>query len=116
MQSLSNQLASVYEASLEPFSPYVQRLINQYPNEYDTYRLDEVVVAAIDPLVRRLARTWKPLEDPVGFLEVFREWRRALKINVNPEPTIQVDVYGNRTIQAAPSLYVFPSPCGLKPC
>lgn len=47
----ANELASVYEASLEPFSPHFDKLLGEYPKEFDRYRLDEVVVAAIAPTV-----------------------------------------------------------------
>lgn len=67
--------------SLEPFSPYFQRLINEYAAEYEKYHLDEIVVAAIVPIVRRMVSTWNPLEDPAFFLATFRNWRRALKTN-----------------------------------
>jgi tuftelin-interacting protein 11 len=44
-------LASVYELSLDPFSPHFSQLLTQFPTEFDRYRLDEIVVAAIAPLV-----------------------------------------------------------------
>jgi tuftelin-interacting protein 11 len=49
--NLSKELSSAYEADLESFTPHFFKLFNQYPNEYDRYRLDEIVVAAIAPLV-----------------------------------------------------------------
>ncbi|KAG2011763.1 Sip1/TFIP11 interacting protein [Coprinopsis cinerea AmutBmut pab1-1] len=99
MQVLSKELSSLYEVSLEPFSPLVRRLVDQYSKEYDTYRLDEVVVAAIAPLLRRLVSTWNPLEDPATFLTVFKDWRRALKINTgNSVTSTVVDVYGAKTV------------------
>lgn len=47
----SKELAAAYEVSLDPFSPLVYRLLSEYSNEYDKYRLDEIVVAAIAPSV-----------------------------------------------------------------
>ena len=47
----AKELASVYEASLDPFSPYFEKLLSQFPQEFDKYRLDEIVVAAIAPTV-----------------------------------------------------------------
>ncbi len=55
IQALSRQQAAVYEASLEPFSPHFDKLLSQFPSEFDKYRLDEVVVAAIVPIVRAIA-------------------------------------------------------------
>ena len=43
---------SDYEPSLETFSTIVEKLISEFSKEYDHYRLDEVVVAAIVPTVR----------------------------------------------------------------
>ena len=51
IQILSRQQASDYEASLEPFSPYFHKLLSQFPSEFDRYRLDEIVVGAIVPIV-----------------------------------------------------------------
>jgi hypothetical protein len=48
----SKDLASAREVSLEPFSPYFSKLLDQYSREFDKYRLDEIVVAAIAPVVR----------------------------------------------------------------
>jgi tuftelin-interacting protein 11 len=47
----AKDLASVYEVSLDPFSPHFSKLLVQFPSEFDRYRLDEIVVAAIAPLV-----------------------------------------------------------------
>lgn len=47
----AKQAASTYEATLEPFSPNFDKLVGLYPNEFDRYRLDEIVIAAIAPVV-----------------------------------------------------------------
>jgi len=100
----TKELSSVYEVSLEPFSPHFQKLISEYSYEYDKYGLDEIVVAAIAPIVRRMVANWNPLEQPSLFLSTFRSWQRALKINdAEIPPQTQVDVYGTRTI-AAPAI------------
>ncbi|KAF8817454.1 Sip1/TFIP11 interacting protein [Phlegmacium glaucopus] len=101
---IAKELTSVYEVSLEPFSPHFQKLISEYSYEYDKYRLDEIVVAAIAPIVRRMVANWNPLEQPSLFLLTFQSWRRALKINDAEIPSqTQVDVYGARNI-AAPTI------------
>ena len=98
---IAKELASVYEVSLEPFSPHFQKLISEYSYEYDKYHLDKIVVAAIAPIVRRLVANWNPLEHPSSFLSTFRSWQRALKINDVEIPSqTQVDVYGTQTIVA----------------
>ncbi|TFK29732.1 TFP11-domain-containing protein [Coprinopsis marcescibilis] len=95
---LSKELASMYEISLDPFSPLVHRLVTQFPNEFDKYQLDEVVVAAVAPLLRRLVASWEPLDNPAAFLTTFREWKPALKVNSdNATTSTQVDIYGAKT-------------------
>ena len=47
----SKELASVYEASLDSFSPLFYKLTIEFPAELDKYRLDEIAVASIAPTV-----------------------------------------------------------------
>lgn len=105
ISTTAKDLASVYEVSLEPFSPLFYLLVDQYPREFEKYRLDEIVVAAIAPLVRRMVANWNPLEDPTAFVSTFRTWRRALRVNTQEEkpPSTQVDVYGSQTIRVTPA-------------
>ncbi|KAL1941290.1 hypothetical protein VTO73DRAFT_7502 [Trametes versicolor] len=95
----ARETASLYEASLEPFTTGFDKLLGQFAREFDRYRLDEVVVAAIAPVVRRMLTSWQPLEDPTAFTANFRTWRRALKM-ASPEekPVTQVQVYGSSTV------------------
>lgn len=95
----AKELASVYEVSLEPFSPLFYKLVDEFPREFEKYRLDEIVVAAIAPLVRRMVAAWTPLSDPAAFLSTFRNWRRALGVNSKEETPAQtqLDVYGSKT-------------------
>ena len=95
--------------SLESFSSSIQKLINDYATEYDRYRLDEVVVAAIAPVMRRMVLKWDPLEEPALFLPTFRSWKRALKINEEEPPDTQIDMYGSKTTFTHPvQVYVHP--------
>ena len=50
----AKEMASMYEVSLDPFSPLFSKLLAEFPNEFDRYRLDEIVVAAITPSVSTL--------------------------------------------------------------
>ncbi|KAF9054490.1 GC-rich sequence DNA-binding factor-like protein-domain-containing protein [Panaeolus papilionaceus] len=99
--STAKQLNSSYELSLEPFSPYLQKLIVDYSPEYEKYGLDEIVVAAITPIVRRMVANWDPLEKPDLLLPTFRSWRTALRLS-HPETTnmTQLDVYGAIIVKA----------------
>lgn len=103
INNVAKDIASAYEVSLEPFSSLFQKLIHEYPSEYDKYRLDEVVVAAMAPAMRRMTGNWDPLQDPLRFLSTFRSWRRALKINDEPPPPkTEIDIYGTQTIASRP--------------
>ncbi|EGN92250.1 hypothetical protein SERLA73DRAFT_117569 [Serpula lacrymans var. lacrymans S7.3] len=97
INSQAKELASVYEASLDVFSPHFSKLLTQFALEFDQYKLDEIVVAAITPIVRRTIAQWNPLQDPFGLVSTFRSWKQALKVNVVDEtPKTQVDIYGAR--------------------
>ncbi|KAG6908973.1 hypothetical protein DXG01_002581 [Tephrocybe rancida] len=99
----AKELSSMYEVSLEPFSPLFYALVDQFSREFERYRLDEIVVAAIAPIVRRMVASWNPLEDPTAFVSTFRTWRRALRVNTEETPVeSQVDIYGTKSVQVAP--------------
>ncbi|KAI8996414.1 TFP11-domain-containing protein [Trametes punicea] len=105
INSQSREAASTFEASLEPFTASFDKLLGQYATEFDRYRLDEVVVAAIAPVVRRMLSSWRPLEDPTAFTANFRAWRRALKMAAPDERSEeQVQVYGSRTVISSPTV------------
>ncbi|KAI0675861.1 GC-rich sequence DNA-binding factor-like protein-domain-containing protein [Trametes maxima] len=94
--------ASTYEASLDPFASGFDKLLDQHAKEFDRYRLDEIVVAAIAPVIRRMLASWQPLQNPTAFISNFRSWRRALKMATSEErPPNQVQVYGSSTVISA---------------
>jgi tuftelin-interacting protein 11 len=115
----------MYEASLDTFTPNFEKLLAQYTKEYERYQIDEIVVAAIAPVVsqlplvmsyfasltkylqfRRMLAQWNPLEDPAKFTDTFRMWRGLLRTSaVEEQPRNQVDLYGTRTVSAAPPMY-----------
>ncbi|KAF9269153.1 TFP11-domain-containing protein [Marasmius fiardii PR-910] len=98
----AKELASVYEVSLDHFSPLFYKLMSEYEREFEQYQLDELVVAAIAPLVRRMVAQWNPLEDPIAFMDAFRNWRRGLCVNQEKPPEMQIDRYGSATVAASP--------------
>ena len=114
IQSLSQELSSVYEISLEPFTPFVYKLVSQFSDEFDKYQLDEIIVAAIAPLVRRMVANWNPLEDPSTFASTFRSWRRALRVKTieDKPPSTIINVYGREVPAASdPERYVYVCDC-----
>lgn len=54
IHSEATQLSASYEPTLDPFSPSFHKLLGQFASDFDRYRLDEVVVAAISPVVSAL--------------------------------------------------------------
>ena len=101
----SQELSQNYESSLEPFSPLFYTLVEQFSGEFERYQLDEVVVAAIAPSVRRMVANWSPMEDPTAFISTFRTWRRALRVNTKEDRLdTQVDSYGSKAVRETPSV------------
>lgn len=47
----AKRLSASYEPALDLFSPSFDKLLGQFAGDFDRYRLDEVVVAAISPVV-----------------------------------------------------------------
>lgn len=81
----SKELSSTYEANLDDLSPLFSKLLVEFPAEFDKYHLDEIVVAAILPIVRRAVAQWNPLRDPSGLVSTLRGWKQALKVNAADE-------------------------------
>jgi len=97
----SQELSQIYESSLEPLSPLFYTLVEQFSGEFERYQLDEIVVAAIAPSVRRMVANWSPLEDPTAFVSTFRTWRRALRVNTSEDrpPDTQVASYASKAVR-----------------
>jgi len=73
--------------------------------ELEKYGLDEVVIAAVAPLVRRKVAGWDPLKEPKEFISVFSEWRKALRVRGEEEESkeeTQADVHGGRRMDISP--------------
>ncbi|KAI8825833.1 GC-rich sequence DNA-binding factor-like protein-domain-containing protein [Fimicolochytrium jonesii] len=92
-QTYSKQFTVNFEtANLESlvaaFSGPFQKLQTTYFEEYKTYRLDELVVASLTPIVKRLLADWQPLSDPRYGSDAFREWKRLL---ILPSPSHYVN-------------------------
>lgn len=72
---------SMVEGSLDlqSFRPLVERLEKLTPQQLEQYSLDEAVVGAITPTVKRVLGNWLPLEDAHGLCETFKRWQKILK-------------------------------------
>ena len=51
INSEAKRLSISYEPTLDPLSPSFDKLLGQFAGDFDRYRLDEVIVAAISPVV-----------------------------------------------------------------
>ena len=51
INSEAKQVSASYEPTLDIFSPSFDKLLGQFAGDVDRYRLDEIVVAAISPVV-----------------------------------------------------------------
>ncbi|TPX69352.1 hypothetical protein SpCBS45565_g02497 [Spizellomyces sp. 'palustris'] len=66
------------EELIEAFSIPFQKLQTEHFEEYQTYGLDELVVASLAPIVKKTLHEWQPLADPTYGAEAFRQWKRLL--------------------------------------
>ena len=67
------------------------------PEEYEQYRLDEVVVGAIAPIMKAAWQDWDVLTSPTAYLEDLRKWRKCYRLqkrDTEPEDSMQVDLFG----------------------
>ena len=60
INSEAKRLSVSYEPTLDPFSPSFDKLLGHFASDFDRYRLDEVVVAAISPVVSNLSNKCAP--------------------------------------------------------
>jgi len=77
INSEAKKLSASYEPTLDPFVPSFDKLLGQFSGDFDRYRLDEVFVAAISPVVSN------PPNKSVPFLKV----KTASPVACDLEPT-----------------------------
>ncbi|KAI5479686.1 tuftelin-interacting protein 11 [Pseudohyphozyma bogoriensis] len=87
------------EVLLRPFVDEFDELLGGFGDEYESLRLDEVVVAAISPVFRRLFQNWDPLTSPTFAVKELKGWRKHFLIDKDlpKEASMDVDVYGSAT-------------------
>ncbi|KAG8999433.1 hypothetical protein FRB94_006174 [Tulasnella sp. JGI-2019a] len=94
----AQEVGSLNGPTLEPFIAGVETLCQTYEPEYEKYRLDEIVVAAIAPPLRRLLLEWVPLQDPIFVAPTLRKWRKALRMSAVKQNEDQLEVYGVKNL------------------
>ncbi|TIA93585.1 hypothetical protein E3P99_00069 [Wallemia hederae] len=84
LEKVSKEAAVLSTPILDLFTAPIMALLG-YGSEYETYRLDEVVVGAITPTFKKLVGHWEPLsEDKTNWIVEMRKWRKALTMNPSP--------------------------------
>ncbi|GAA6011278.1 hypothetical protein JCM10207_008285 [Rhodosporidiobolus poonsookiae] len=66
---------------LNGFEELFDALLGEYAAEYEQMRLDEVVVAALTPILRRLWTTWDPLSRPTYTVPALKRFRKHFLID-----------------------------------
>lgn len=90
LEKVNKEAAVLSTPILDLFTTPIMTLLG-YGSEYETYRLDEVVVGAITPTFKKLVGQWEPLsEDKTNWIVEMRRWRKALIMNPSPNEKTSV--------------------------
>jgi tuftelin-interacting protein 11 len=72
-------------SALDSLSLFVEQFTRDFAKEYDSFRVDEILVGAISPLFTAEIADWKPLEHPAQWSKTLRLWSSALKMSKKPK-------------------------------
>lgn len=87
IDSKTYDVASSGTPSLEPLSAPFNRLLTDFKDEYARLSLDDVVVAAIDAVLKPSFTTWQPFDVSSDvLLSTLKPWRKAFKLAVEDTP------------------------------
>lgn len=65
---------------METFTDLFSQLLNvATEDEYKQYKLDEVIVAALAPLLKRAWQEWDVLAEPTLYLAELKKWKKAFR-------------------------------------
>ncbi|KAK9373999.1 GC-rich sequence DNA-binding factor-like protein-domain-containing protein [Lipomyces chichibuensis] len=81
MAQESSTAGKVPLARLEEVGVQLEILQFQYPDEVEKFRLDDIAVAALSPILRQLIASWDPLIDHTYLKEHFIRWQTILRIH-----------------------------------
>lgn len=73
---------SLIQAFTGPFT----KLQQEHFEEYQMYGLDELVVASLAPIVKKMLASWDPLADPTFGADAFRQWKKLLMTPTQRSP------------------------------
>ncbi|KZT37727.1 TFP11-domain-containing protein [Sistotremastrum suecicum HHB10207 ss-3] len=88
----ARELEQLPVTTLDAFETVIEKLTTVNPKEYSSYHVDEIVVAALAPSIRKIMLEWDPLANPESMAHTFHAWRQALQLpplghrnNQNPD-------------------------------
>ncbi|KAK9465161.1 GC-rich sequence DNA-binding factor-like protein-domain-containing protein [Lipomyces arxii] len=79
-----SQLQSITGTDMQALVAIGQKLETlqfEYPEELDRLKLDDVAVAAINPVIRSLTLSWDPLTNPNFLKDHLLRWQKILRIH-----------------------------------
>lgn len=115
ISGVTKALAVSPSPTLAGFMPLFDQLIFSFSAEYAALGLDEVVVAALAPVVRRLVARWEPLGPGEGagagdkLFQELRPWKKAFTFSdPDREEGDAVEVFGREAARRRiPKEYVY---------
>lgn len=103
LAAVTKQMRGGDSDALAELSPSIEKLVKEFSGEYERYSIDEVVVAALAPTFKVILTTWRPLEEPTKMTDILKTWRPALRISSEPEPDMEIDIYGAKRVSTKPT-------------
>ncbi|GAA5976090.1 hypothetical protein JCM10908_005383 [Rhodotorula pacifica] len=96
-----NEVPIKAEDVLARFEDDFDQLLGEFANEYEELGLDEVVVGAIAPILRRLWQSWDPLSAPTHTVSQLKKFRKLFLIDKhNPSSrsaaSTDLDIYAQQ--------------------
>lgn len=94
--SLAYDDRSIQE-QIETFADLFSQLLNvATEDEYKQYKLDEVIVAALAPLLKRAWQEWDVLAEPTLYLTELKKWKKAFRCRQRRSDTSNaVGIFGS---------------------
>ncbi|KZT59459.1 TFP11-domain-containing protein [Calocera cornea HHB12733] len=89
----AREIASTYEPSLDPFEKSFETLLNEFSADYEKFGLDEIIVGAMTPVVKRMVANWDPLADPETLSQPLQRWKSAFRLRPARPPDTQVQLH-----------------------
>lgn len=103
LAAVTKQMRGGDSDALAELSPSIEKLVKEFSGEYERYGIDEVVVAALAPAFKVILTTWRPLEEPAKMTDILKTWRPALRMSSEPEPDMEIDIYGAQRVSTKPT-------------